>query len=169
MKDIVVHVKVERYIKQWLEHSLGNPVRFPSRSYESELLRRSLRKRPRTSSPVAVIDPCSVAVVIPDDDYKRPEYYNYLGFHGQRALQSAIDGLFRLSLWSECAPLIHSSRELNRGIDAWCGAHGIELDCREAVRQKFYRIRQSYRQKGVILGKIYRKSQPRKVHKTNKS
>lgn len=76
-------------------------------------------------------------------------------------MQSAIDGLFRLALWSECASLLHSKRELNRGIDEWCKLHGIELDCREAVRQKFYRIRKSYQIKGIILGKKYNKSLPR--------
>ena len=29
MKDIQVYVKVERYIKEWLEFHLGNPVRYP--------------------------------------------------------------------------------------------------------------------------------------------
>ena len=156
MKDFIVHIKVEKYIKQWLEHSLGNPVRFPPHSYENEVLRRHLQKRPR-SAPVFFDDPDMVAVIIPDSSERKPEFYNYLGIRGQRALQSAIDGLFRLALWSDCAPLLHSKRELNRGIDEWCKMHGIALDYREAVRQKFYRIRKSYQIKGIILGKIYRK------------
>ncbi|MBR7028471.1 MAG: hypothetical protein IKI05_03550 [Bacteroidaceae bacterium] len=156
MKDIVVYIKVEKYIKQWLEHTLGNPVRFPTHSYENEVLRRHLQKRPANVL-LPLADPDLVAIVIPDSSERKPEFYNYLGFRGQRALQSAIDGLFRLALWSDCAPLLHSKRELNRGIDAWCKQHGIELDYREAVRQKFYRIRKSYRIKGIVLGKIYQK------------
>ena len=69
----------------------------------------------------------------------------------------AIDGLFRISLWSGCFPLIHSKGELNRGIDLWCEQNGISLDAREAVRQKFYRLRRQYHEKGVIVGKIYHK------------
>ncbi|MBR4552401.1 MAG: hypothetical protein IKO20_01595 [Bacteroidaceae bacterium] len=162
MKDIVVHLKVEKYIKQWLEHTLGNPVRFPSRSYESEVLRRALRKQPQDiRTPILLCKADYVAIVIPDDDYKRPEYYNYLPVRGQRRLQAAIDGLFRIALWSDCAPLIHSKQELNAGIDKWCQQHGIELDYREAVRQKFYRLRKEFRIKGIILGKKYQKSLPR--------
>ena len=160
MKDFIVYIKVEKYIKEWLIHNLGSPVRFPQHSYESELLRHSLRKRPRNAPPVLMEQPDTVPVVIPDDSLHRPEYYNYLGRHAQRAMQSAIDGLFRLALWSDCAPLLHSKRELNRGIDEWCQRNGITLDNREAVRQKFYRIRKSYRIKGIILGKIYRKKLP---------
>lgn len=167
MKDIVVHLKVEKYIKQWLEHTLGNPVRFPPQSYENILLHRSLRTPPKGHMPPLLQDPDMVAIVIPDNSYRKPEFYNYLGERGRRALVAAIDGLFRIALWSDCAPLIHSKEELNKGIDSWCREHGIELDYREAVRQKFYRIRKSYQIKGVILGKIYRKKVRRGCQKTN--
>ena len=60
-------------------------------------------------------------------------------------------------MWSGCAPLLHSSKEINKGIDEWCACNGISLDAREAVRQKFYRIRKAYMEKGIILGKFYRK------------
>ena len=109
MKDIQVYVKVERYIKEWLEFHLGNPVRFPERSYENELLHRHLAKRPCGLPPEKREDNM-VAIVITDCDHSRPEYYNYLGQRGQRAIVSAIDALFRLDLWSGCAPLLHSTR-----------------------------------------------------------
>ena len=32
MKDIQVYIKVERYVKEWLEYHLGNPIRFQERS-----------------------------------------------------------------------------------------------------------------------------------------
>ena len=167
MKDFIVYIKVEKYIKQWLEHSLGNPVRFPPHSYENEMLRRSLQKRTWNAPPVLHTDADSVAIVIPDTRHRKPEFYNYLGLEAQRQVVSAIDGLFRLALWSDCAPLIHSKQELNAGIDNWCKEHGIELDYREAVRQKFYRIRKSYQIKGIILGKIYRKKVRQSIDKTN--
>lgn len=156
MKDILVYVKVERYIQEWLEFHLGNPVRFPVRSYENELLHRHLGKRPCGQPPEKREDNM-VAIVITDCDHSRPEFYNYLGHRGKRAIVSAIDALFRLDLWSGCAPLLHSNTELNRGIDKWCADNGISLDAREAVRQKFYRIRKSYLERGIVLGKFYRK------------
>lgn len=164
MKDIQVYVKVERYIKEWLEFHLGNPVRFPERSYENELLHRHLAKRPCGLPPEKREDNM-VAIVITDCDHSRPEYYNYLGQRGQRAIVSAIDALFRLDLWSGCAPLLHSTTELNRGIDRWCADNGISLDAREAVRQKFYRIRKSYLERGIVLGKFYRKKTATIPHK----
>ena len=78
---------------------------------------------------------------------------------------SAIDALFRLDLWSGCAPLLHSTNELNKGIDQWCADNGISLDAREAVRQKFYRIRKSYLERGIVLGKFYRKKTATIPHK----
>ena len=93
MKDIQVYVKVERYIKEWLEFHLGNPIRFPERSYENEILHRHLAKRPCGLPPEKREDNM-VAIVITDCDHSRPEFYNYLGQRGQRAIVSAIDALF---------------------------------------------------------------------------
>lgn len=156
MKDFLVYVKVERYIKEWLEFHLGSPVRFPERSYENELLHRHLSRRPY-NMPIEAIDGCKVAIVITDSNRARPEYYNYLGKRGQRAIVSAIDALFRLDLWSGCAPLLHSKTELNKGVENWCTNNGISIDATEAVRQKFYRIRKTYLERGIVLGKFYRK------------
>ena len=98
-----------------------------------------------------------IAIVITDCRYRKPEHYNYLGRDGQRAVVSAINALFKMQLWAECAPLLHAKGELNKGIDKWCADNGISLDAREAVRQKFYRLRKLYLQKGIVLHKIYRK------------
>ena len=115
-----------------------------------------LTRRPPNEPPELPSDD-TVSIVITDNRHHKPEFYNYLGFHGQRTIVSAIDGLFRISLWSGCFPLIHSKGELNKGIDLWCEQNGISLDAREAVRQKFYRLRKQYHEKGVIVGKIYLK------------
>lgn len=156
MKDIIVQIRVERYIKEWLEFHLGSPVKFPERSYENALLHSYLGKRPADAPPEKTRGDC-VAVVITDCLHRKPEYYNYLGTRGHRVMASAIDGLFRLAMWSGCAPLLHADTELNRGIDKWCAENGISLDAREAVRQKFYRMRKAYLKTGIILGKFYHK------------
>lgn len=46
MSKFVVYVQVEPYLKQWLTHSFGDPVEFPSCSNENAVLRRFLAKRP---------------------------------------------------------------------------------------------------------------------------
>lgn len=156
MKDLTVDVKLERYIREWLVFHLGNPVRFPECSFENALLHRFLSKRPADAPVGRTPDDC-VAVVITDCRYRKPEHYNYIGREGLKALASAIDALFRLHLWAECAPLLQARGELNRGIDEWCARNGISLDAREAVRQKFYRIRKAYVEKGIVVSKIYSK------------
>ena len=87
MKDIRVHIKVERYIKEWLIFHFGNPVRFPDRSFENEVLHRMLTRRPPNEPPELPSDD-TVSIVITDNKHRRPEFYNYLGFHGQRTVVS---------------------------------------------------------------------------------
>ena len=40
----VIYLKLEKYLMQWLTHSLGNPVRFPVQSNENAVIRRFLTK-----------------------------------------------------------------------------------------------------------------------------
>ena len=75
MKDIRVYVKVERYIKEWLEYRLGSPVRFPERSYENERVHAHLSKRP-CDLPPAKPQGCFVSIVITDSLHRKPEFYN---------------------------------------------------------------------------------------------
>ncbi len=156
MKDICVYVKVERYIAQWLAATMGLPVRFPPQSFENEVLRRLLTVCPKNVEPRLPGDG-DVAIVIPDSSTRPPEYYNYLGRRSEQMMRTVIDSLFRLHLWWGCVHLIATPGELNAGLDAWCASVGISLDNREAVRQKFYRMRRKYESQQIILGKKYRK------------
>ena len=120
------------------------------------MLHTLLTKRPASVQPVKPTAD-SVALVITDCRHRKPEHYNYLGIRGQRVMISSIEGLFRLDLWSSCAGLIHSKGELNKGLDELCAKSGISLDAREAVRQKFYRMRREYQAHGIVVGKCYQK------------
>lgn len=158
MKDITVYIKLPAYLRQWSIHTMGNPIRFPEQSYENHLLHRYLWRSVRGAQPPSMRCPGDcVAVVITDDRCRKPEFYNILSRRGQTAMLRAIESLFRIHLWSECVHLIHGHGEMNQGIDRWCAAHGIGLEYREAVRQKFYRMRRSYETMGIILGKKHRK------------
>lgn len=153
MKNIVVYLRVSPYIRAWLASTLGDPVRFPAGSYENAVLHHVLRRRPLSSLPEAPGED-TIAVVIPDSAVHRPEYYNYLGRRGRRAVAECIEHLFRMHLWSDCRHLI-GTRLLERGLDDWCRLHGIGIEHREAVRKKFYRMRRDYLSHGIILGKKY--------------
>ena len=153
MKGIIIYLHLETYLRQWLTHRLGTPVRFPDRSYENALLLR-LISRPSGGSepPTTICPPDSVPIIVPDCARRRPEYYCALTRRAQSQMARAVDNLFRLHLWSECAHLIHT-RRLNQGLDEWCARQGIAIDYREAVRQKFYRMRRAYEEKGIFLRK----------------
>lgn len=155
MKGLTVYIRLEPYLRQWLTHHFGQPVRFPDRSYENRLLHRLL-SRPGSVHELATptCPPDSVAVVITDHSLRRPEYWCHLSRRAQAEMARAVANLFCLAMWSECVQLIHSGG-LNRGIDHWCQANGIALIYREGVRQKFYRMRRLYERYGVILGKKY--------------
>ncbi len=156
MKNVCIHLRLEVYLARWLTATMGDPVRFPAHSYENAVLSRLLTVRPKNLPPPKP-EAGEVAIVIPDNAARRPEYYNYLGARSQAALRDVIDALFRIHLWSECAPLLSVPGRLNSGLDEWCARHGIPLDNREAVRQKFYRMRKNYEQFGIYLGKKYKK------------
>ena len=47
MKDITVLLRLEPYLRQWLTHAFGEPVRFPAQSYENHLLLRLVQRVPR--------------------------------------------------------------------------------------------------------------------------
>lgn len=156
MKDMLVYVEMPSYLREWLIYHYGNPIRFPHHSLEHLVLLRNLRKRPKNARP-EMEGRGQAAVVIPDNDYKRPEFYNYLGKYGRWEFVSSVRSLFLIDLWCGCSHLLASRMEINRGIDSWCACNGISLDGREAVRQIFYRARKRYRDSGVALGKIYRR------------
>lgn len=156
MKDFVVYIKLEKYLAQWLTHSLGHPVRFPAQSNENAVLRRFLQKIPEGKQPELMFDGAT-AVVIPDSKAKDPSIYNYLGPRAKEAVIEAIEDLFRRNLWSELGDMTDCNIGLNKMIAAWCEMHGIDDDYVETVRQKYYRIRNAYNKKGVFLGSLTRK------------
>lgn len=155
MGQLLIYVPLTGYLRQWLTGRLGIPVSFPHGSYENAVIARHIARLPKGYAP-QMCGRDDVPVVVPAIHGKPPEAYNYFGRRGVAELTEAIATLFTLDLWHGVAPLLTSSA-LNEGIDKWCAGCGITLDNREAVRQKFYRIRKAYAQHGIILGKKYKK------------
>ena len=85
MSKFVVYVQVEPYLKQWLTHSFGDPVEFPSCSNENAVLRRFLAKRPVNNQPEQPGER-DVAISIPYSKSKSPETYNFLNGHAKQAV-----------------------------------------------------------------------------------
>lgn len=152
MNDTIT-LKVPPYIREWITKKLGDPVRFPHRSPENDLLIHFLRKPPVSFGRGGKKTDICVKVCVPDNPYKRPAEYTYLTTRGRIEMCAAIDRLFRIHLWSECAQFINGKDKLNNGLDQWCKSNGISVVNREAVRQKFYRMRALYAERGIILGR----------------
>lgn len=155
MSSIVFYLRLEPYLRQWLVHSLGDPVVFPAQSNENAVIRRFLRKRPEDIRPELAADGLT-AICIPDSKAKPPQYYNYLGKKAKVAVKETIEDLFRANLWNEISDLTRRNCGLNKTIAAWCEMHGIDDDYSETVRQKYYRMRDSYNKKGIFLGSLTR-------------
>ena len=156
MSDFVFYIKLEKYLSQWLTHSLGHPVRFPAQSNENSVIRRFLQKLPDGKQPELMFEG-AIAIIIPDSKAKDPETFNYLGPRAKEAIIEAIEDLFRRNMWMELGELSDTSVGLNKMIAAWCEMHGIDDDYVETVRQKYYRIRNAYNKKGVFLNSLTRK------------
>lgn len=148
---LLIYLPLTGYLRQWLTHQMGMPVVFPRASYENAVIARYISPLPAGYAP-QLCRPGDVPIVVPQLHGKPADRYNYFGRRGVAALTEAVNTLFTLDLWHGVSSLISTS-QLNEGIEEWCIARGIELDYREAVRQRFYRIRQNYAKHGVLLGR----------------
>ena len=150
MSNFVIYIKLERYLSEWLTHSLGSPVRFPAGSNENAVIRAFIQPTPDGELPETASEGMT-AIYIPDSKAKPPARYNHLGERGKAALREAINDLFTRNLWNELRPLDNVNIGVNTRIAAWCELHGIGIDRVETVRQKYYRIREAYRRRGINL------------------
>lgn len=150
-----ITIPLAGYLREWLVAQYGDPVRFPSRSFENAILARYLSKRPGRTS----LSPgCEVlSIALPKVRGKEADCYRHLSAEGIAALTEAIDVVFRLDMWHSLAAIL-TQDNINERIRLWCKEKGIDDDHVEAVRQKFYRARRDYARHGIILGKKYKSS-----------
>lgn len=150
MSQFVIYIKLEKYLSEWLTHSLGCPVRFPNGSNENAVIRAFIQKTPDNEKPEIAHDDAT-PIYIPYSKAKPPESYNYMTDSGKKAVREAIMDLFTRNLWNELRPIDNINIGVNTRIAAWCEMHGIGLDRVETVRQKYYRIREAYKKRGINL------------------
>lgn len=150
MSQFVIYIKLEKYLSEWLTHSLGCPVRFPNGSNENSVIRAFTQHPPEGELPETASEGMT-PIYIPDSKAKPPESYNYMTDSGKKAVREAIMDLFTRNLWNELRPIDSINIGVNTRIAAWCEMHGIGLDRVETVRQKYYRIREAYKKRGINL------------------
>ena len=156
MSQFVIYVRFEKYLAEWLTHSLGDPVVFPSCSNENAVIRAFIDKAP-DGEPVQQKQDGEIAIAIPDSKAKPPETYHYMSASGKKAIREAVLDLFTRNLWNDLRSLENSPIGVNTRIAAWCEMHGIGIDSVETVRQRFYRIRDAYTKQGINLRNFSRK------------
>lgn len=150
MSKFTVYIRLQPFVGQWLTNAFGNPVVFPPQSIENSTIRRFIRKRPADVRPDTA-SPGMTAVCIPDSTQAPPETYNYLSPKGKKALEECIEDNFKLCLWSELHDLHDVGCTVMTAIYAWCENHGIDLDHAGTIRQRYYRLRDSYLKHGIDL------------------
>ena len=109
MSQFCIYIKLKPYLKEWLVHSLGEPVSFPCHSNENAVIRTFLQRRP-ASIPVEIKTAGEfTAICIPDSKAKPAEYYNYISNSGTKAIIEAIEDRFIQNLWGELSMLTLSN------------------------------------------------------------
>lgn len=166
MSKFVFYIRLEPFVKQWLENAYGYPVSFPPRSIENSIIQRFLQKQPARPN---LCGDGGVAIVIPKSSYRNPAVYNYMCQQGQRALRDIINDNLNRNLWIELGDLDYSQLPVMSSICAWCDIHGVDIDYADTIRQRFYRIREIYRKNGVdMMHKTKRKYELKRVKKHKK-
>lgn len=150
MSKFLVYIKVEPYLRQWLQNSFGDPVEFPANSNENAVLRRFTSKRPSSINPEQPTEDM-IGICIPASKYKNPETYNYMSESAKQALAESISDLFRMNMWKELGDLSDTSCKKMTAFRSWCCMHGIDVEYAETVRMKWYRMLKSYQKHGVNL------------------
>lgn len=154
MRDFTVHIEVPAYLHDYLVNKYGNPLRFPARSPQNDLLHylvavaRPKRKEEPKRSPMKCR---SIAVVLPCRTRHKPEHYHHLSQEAEKIFTRDLRRFFRLDLKACVLEAVESGESVPRAIDRWCERHGIGIVHRDAVRKIYYRMREELRELGVNL------------------
>ena len=160
MRGICIYVKLPEFEKEWLRQKYGWPVKFPMWSAENAFLIARARTPRRSGACTAgeerevEEEDKGVAVVLPDNRIKPPEYYHCFSREDLVRLAQLIDMEFRMAMWTELSPLFTSDEKIGDGITAWCKRNGISIDNEESVRRRLYRMRELYRRAGTVIGRF---------------
>lgn len=72
---------------------------------------------------------------------------------GKNAIVQCCELLFNRNLWVELGDMSAIGCKTMTAIYAWCEKHGIDVEYAYTIRQRWYRLRDSYTKKGIDLMK----------------
>ena len=152
MSKFCVYIPLEPFVKQWLVNKYGEPVKFQAQSIENSTIQTFVIKKPANVEP-DVAEEGTVSVAIPDSIHKPAKFFNHLTPRGKKAVKQNIEHLFNLNLWNELGDMSSLGCKTMTAIYAWCEKHGIDVEYCDTIRQRYYRIRNSYTKKRIDLMK----------------
>ncbi len=149
MEHYFVYIRLKPFIRQWVEHAFGRPVRFPARSPENAFLRRHVRLRPPGAVPDVDGDDLT-PIVLPKQADRKVEFWNYLTDDDRRELCLMIDGLFTMAWYADLREQLMRPG-INTAVHEWCRKNGISIDYEDTVIQRINRWRRECQKNGVNL------------------
>lgn len=152
MSQYCIYIKLKPFVAQFLTHSLGNPVEFPAQSPENSTIHYFIDRLPEEKQPDSYQSDLT-AIAIPDSKTKPAASFNYLGPRGKNAIVECCEHLFNRNMWNELGDMSDLGCKTMTAIYAWCEKHGIDCDYADTIRQRYYRIRDSYTKRGIDLMK----------------
>lgn len=154
----ILFLEITSYLREWVEHTFGNPARFHLRSREHALLRYYLSPPPegvlpdtrRTLLHLLERGKAPLQIVLPVIRWKPYVRYNYLPKKGRDALRGCLQALFDICLWNDMEPFLYGlPKVVSREIGEWCTRHGISVDNEETVLKHYRSMQRFYAERGI--------------------
>lgn len=127
MSEVLIHLKLDNYLAQWLiNESGGVPVVFKKHSVENDILCCNLKERPlfgRKDKP----GEGKLPIALPYFKDRDPRKYCFLSKPARLALTECIRSRFVMELWKDLHRFGNIGKRKQDLIWAWMDAHGIEM------------------------------------------
>lgn len=157
MSEFVIYLKLKPFLRQYLIHHYGNPVRFDDHSVTNSRIVSVLQRLPPMYTREEPEGPDTVAVCIPYSKQKDPVCWNYVSERGRKFIVEHIEAVFLDNLWKEMSEMCGDDTKLQSAAFAWCEMHGIDLDYADTIRMRFYREKIRFLNHGIDLRSKKRK------------
>lgn len=149
MSEVVVYLPLKPFIRQYVIHHFGYPVRFPDQSITNKCIISVLQKKRKDSKPEVASDG-STAVCIPFS-CKDPAVWNFVSSFGKRMICQHIEYVFMMNLWNEMNEMTRGGMKQQDAACEWCSKHGIDIDYADTIRMRYYRDKMQYLGNGIDL------------------
>lgn len=160
MKDITLIINLPPYLAAWLTATHGSPARFPKKTPLATTLHYLLSRPPKDYQPPLLPQgEGSCRIRLPNNAYKKPEYYHYLSPTAEHRFRSVLLDLFDLHLWASLSPYLLSRQLLAHTLD-FCHRYGIPSHHVDTLLRRFRRMRRRYQKQGILIRRPYHPRTP---------